>query len=149
VKEVTIGSATKNDISEILELLYEMKRPKPKTRSEKSLFKKKILRYLSDKDKKILVARHDSKIIGVVSMIFLTRLNRTKKELYIPELVVSKSYRRQGVGKSLIDHCIKTAKKKGCFRIRLESGKQRRVAHIFYPKLGFEQSSLSYHKNIR
>ncbi|MEM3024632.1 MAG: hypothetical protein QXW38_01930 [Candidatus Nitrosotenuis sp.] len=36
------------------------------------------------------------------------------------------------------------AKKKKCYRIRLESGYQRKTAHIFYKKLGFEQRALTY-----
>ncbi|MGQ0772551.1 MAG: GNAT family N-acetyltransferase [Nitrososphaerota archaeon] len=140
----SIRAASKNDIPSILNLLYQLKRPKPKTRSENARFGKQILRYLSDADKKILVAESDSGIIGLVSLVFIPRLNRTKLELYIPELVVAKGSRRSGVGESLIEYCIGIAKKKKCFRMRLESGYQRREAHKFYKKLGFEQSALSY-----
>jgi GNAT superfamily N-acetyltransferase len=140
----SIRAASKNDAPSILNLLYELKRPKPKTRSEKAIFGKQILRYLSDMDKKILVAESDSGIIGLVSLVFIPRLNRTKLELYIPELVVAKGSRRSGVGESLIKSCIGIAKRKRCFRIRLESGYKRKEAHKFYKKLGFEQPSLSY-----
>lgn len=140
----SIRAASKNDVPSILSLLYELERPKPKTRSEKAYFGKQVLRYLSDVDKKILVAESDSGIIGLVSLVFVPRLNRTKLELYIPELVVAKGSRRSGVGESLMEHCIGIAKRKNCFRIRLESGHQRMEAHKFYKKLGFEQSALSY-----
>ncbi len=145
---IKIRAATKNDVLRILELLYEMQRPKPKSKSEKAKFTKLVLQYLSDEDKKILMAVNDSKIVGLVSMVFLPRLNRTKQELYIPELVVTKKYRRLGVGKLLIESCIGIAKRKNCFRIRLESGNQRKEAHKFYKSLGFEQSSLSYNFNL-
>jgi ribosomal protein S18 acetylase RimI-like enzyme len=81
-------------------------------------------------------------------MMFLPRLNRTRQELYIPELIVAKKYRRLGVGKMLIESCVGIAKRKNCFRIRLESGKQRKEAHKFYPSLGFEQSALSYNYDL-
>jgi ribosomal protein S18 acetylase RimI-like enzyme len=148
VTHIKIRTATKNDILTILELLYEMQRPKPKTKSEKTKFTKLILQYLSEGDKKILVAYDDSKVVGLVSMMFLSRLNRIRKELYIPELVVAKKYRRLGVGNLLIESCIGIAKRKNCFRIRLESGKQRKEAHKFYQSLGFEQSALSYNFNL-
>lgn len=144
VKNIKIRTATKNDFATILELLYELKRPQPKTNAEKIQFEKQISLYISDKNKKILVAESNSKVVGLVSMIFLQRLNRTRQELYIPELVVAKNYKRLGIGKLLINLCINIAKKKNCFRIRLESGKQRKEAHKFYPKIGFEQSALSY-----
>jgi ribosomal protein S18 acetylase RimI-like enzyme len=148
MKRIKTRPATKNDISIILELLYELKRPKPKTKSQKAKFTKLILQYLSDKDKKILVAKDDSKIVGLVTMMFLSRLNQTRQELYIPELIVTNDYRRQGIGESLIKSCIDVAKRKNCFRIRLESGYQRKEAHKFYRYLGFEQYALSYNLKL-
>jgi ribosomal protein S18 acetylase RimI-like enzyme len=148
MKHVKIRTATKNDILSILDLLYELQRPKPKTKSEKIKFTKQILRYLSEEDKKILVAEDSTKIIGLVAMMFLPRLNRTKKELYIPELVVKKGYMRLGIGKLLIKSSIHTGKRKNCFRIRLESGNQRKEAHQFYRDVGFDQSAQSYSLNL-
>jgi ribosomal protein S18 acetylase RimI-like enzyme len=148
MRRIKIRVAAKNDILAILELLYEMQRPKPKTKSEKTKFAKLVLQYLSEEDKKILVADDGSKIVGLISMMFLPRLNRTRQELYIPELIVAKKYRRLGVGKMLIESCVGIAKRKNCFRIRLESGKQRKEAHKFYPSLGFEQSALSYNYDL-
>lgn len=148
MKNVKIRKANKKDIDEILNLLYQLQRPKPKTGTENMAFRKRILQYLDEKDKEIIVSEQNSKIIGLVSIMLLPRLNRTKLELYIPELVVSKDNRGLGVGKSLMKSCINTAKKKKCFRIRLESGNQRKDAHKFYKKIGFEQSALSYTMTI-
>ncbi len=89
----------------------------------------------------------DMKIVGMVSVIFLQRLNRNSLEMYIPELVVLEEYHNQGTGKKLINSCIILAKEKKCHRIRLESGNQRKESHEFYKHLGFEQSSLSFTKN--
>ncbi|HEY8110422.1 MAG TPA: GNAT family N-acetyltransferase [Candidatus Nitrosotenuis sp.] len=148
MNNITIRKANKGDIAEILNLLYQLQRPKPKTNSESIAFRKQIFQYLDEKDKKIIVYEQNSKIIGLVSMMFLPRLNRTKLELYIPELVVSKDNRGLGVGKSLMESCVNMAKKRKCFRIRLESGNQRKDAHKFYKKIGFEQSALSYTMTI-
>ncbi|MEW6042772.1 MAG: GNAT family N-acetyltransferase [Thermoproteota archaeon] len=142
--KVSVRKATRSDTSSILELLYELGRPAPKNKSEKVNFVKQIAHYIREPDKKILVALLDSEIVGLVSMVFLQRLNQTKLEMYIPELVVAKKFHRRGIGKSLIDACIKIAEKKNCYRIRLESGYQRKTAHIFYKKLGFEQHALTY-----
>ena len=102
------------------------------------------MQYLKDKDKKIFLATLDSKTVGLVSMIFMSRLNKSKLELYIPELVVLESHRNMGIGKSLVDFCIKMAQKKNCFRIRLESGNKRVAAHQFYQTLGFVQYAKTY-----
>lgn len=143
VTSIKIRTAKKSDTDEILILLYQLGRPNPKTKPEKSVFEKRILQYLKEKDKKIFLATLDSKVVGLVSVIFVPRLNQTKPELYIPELVVLESHRNMGIGKSLIDFCIKVTKK-NCFRIRLESGHKRISAHKFYQTLGFDQYAKTY-----
>ena len=145
----TIREASDKDILIILGLLYDLGRSKPQKDSDVDTFRKLITKYLTDSDKQILVVvLDDVKIIGMASMVFLPRLNRTTPEMYIPELVVLEKYHNQGIGKKLINSCIVLAKEKKCHRIRLESGNQRKESHQFYKHLGFEQSALSFTKNL-
>ena len=146
---VIIREAARKDIPIILGLLYELGRPKPQKDSDVDSFRKLVKKYLADSDKKILVAEIDDvEIIGMVSLTFLSRLNRNTLEMYIPELVVLKKYQNQGIGKKLMESCITLAKEKKCHRIRLESGNQRKNSHQFYKNLGFEQGALSFTKNL-
>ena len=146
---VIIREASDKDIPIILGLLYELGRPKPQKDSDVDSFRKLVKKYATDSDKQILVAELDDiEIIGMVSVMFLPRLNRDTLEMYIPELVVLKKYQNQGIGKKLINSCITLAKEKKCHRIRLESGNQRKDSHQFYKNLGFEQSGLSFTKNF-
>jgi N-acetylglutamate synthase-like GNAT family acetyltransferase len=146
--QVLIRQASEKDIPSILELLYELGRPEPVDEKEIKIFKNKISDYFSDPLKFIIVAEKDSQILGLASIILLQRLNHAKFEMYIPELVVTKEQRYSGIGKNLISYCIDLAKKKNCYRIRLESGNQRTESHKFYKSLGFVQSSLSFDKTL-
>ena len=146
---VIIREASDKDIPIILGLLYDLGRPKPQKDSDVDTFRKQITKYLTDSDKQILVAvLDDMKIIGIVSIVFLSRLNRSTLEMYIPELVVLEKYHNQRIGKKLINSCTALAKEKKCHRIRLESGNQRKESHQFYQNLGFEQSALSFTNNL-
>lgn len=127
-------------------MLYELGRPKARTKSQKSIFEKRILQYLQQKQ--LTVAQIDSKIVGVISMTLIPRLNQTKLEMYIPELVVSAKYRKMGIGKALINHAVSVAKKKNCFRIRLESGHARKESHKFYSHLGFDQYAKTFRLDL-
>ena len=139
---ISIRQAKKNDIPEILGLLYELGRPKPKNDSQVDSFRNLVKKQISDNDKTLLVAiRDDVHLVGLASIVFLDRLNQLGLELYIPELVVTENYQRQGVGKNLIDACISLANEKNCYRIRLESGNSRIESHKFYSNLGFESNS--------
>jgi ribosomal protein S18 acetylase RimI-like enzyme len=146
---VVIRNASINDIPIILELLYELGRPRPQEDREIDEFSNIVKKYLlSEPTKKIIIAEYDNKIVGMVSMMLLSRLNRKSLELYIPELIVQKDHQNKGIGKKLMESCIDFAKQNKCHRIRLESGNQRIGSHLFYKKLGFEQSSLSFTKNL-
>ena len=146
---VEIRTASDNDIPIILGMLYELGRPKPQIDSDVDVFRKLVKKYITDSDKIILLAvSNGTKIIGMVSIVFLSRLNRDTLEMYIPELVVLEKHHRQGIGKKLIQSCISLAEEKKCHRIRLESGNQRKESHQFYSSLGFEQSSLSFTLNL-
>jgi N-acetylglutamate synthase-like GNAT family acetyltransferase len=146
--ELSIRESSNKDIPSILNLLYELERPKPLDDNEIKIFKNKIFDYFSDSKKIILVAEQDGKIVGIVSIIYLQRLNRAKPEMYIPELIVTEKLRYSGIGKKLIQYCFDLAKKKNCYRIRLESGNQRKESHKFYKTIGFEQSALTFTKSI-
>jgi len=150
MKDVLIRKAAKQDVPVLLSLLYELGRPKPKNDSDVDDFRKMVKQYLSDSDKEILVAEHeDIEIVGMVSIALLPRLNQKNFEMYIPELVVSEKHRNSGIGDKLINACIELAKEKKCHRIRLESGNLRTESHVFYKKRGFEQSALSFSKELK
>jgi len=150
MKDVLIRKAAKQDVPILLSLLYELGRPKPKNDSDVDDFRKMVKKYLSDSDKEILVAEHeDIEIVGMVSIALLPRLNQKNFEMYIPELVVSEKHRNSGIGDKLINACIELAKEKKCHRIRLESGNLRTESHVFYKKRGFEQSALSFSKELK
>jgi ribosomal protein S18 acetylase RimI-like enzyme len=149
MNNVKIRSASNKDISILLNLLYDLGRPKPQEDSNVDIFRKLVHKYLTDSNKKILVAELDEiEIVGIVSVVFLSRLNHIDSEMYVPELIVLEKYQNSGIGKKLISSCVSLAKEKKCHRIGLESGNQRKESHHFYSNLGFEQSALSFTKNL-
>ena len=124
---VAVRTSSGKDAPMLLGLLYDLGRPKPKKDSEVETFRELVTKYVKDSDKTILVAELDDvKIIGMVSVVYLPRLNQSTLEMYVPELVVLEKYRNHGIGKKLIHHCIALAKDKKCHRLRLESGNQRK-----------------------
>lgn len=146
---VTVRTSSDKDIPILLGLLYDLGRPKPQKDSDVETFRKLVTKYVKDSDKTILVAElDDMKIIGMVSIMYLSRLNQSTLEMYIPELVVLQKYQNHGIGKKLINSCITLAQEKKCHRIRLESGNQRKDSHEFYKHIGFEQSAFSFTLNL-
>ena len=147
--QTIVRDSSFSDIPSILKLLYDLGRLIPKSDIEKENFEKLIKEFFIDTRKKILVAETDNiKIIGLVSIMFLSRLNQNALEMYIPELIIDKDYRNMGIGRQLINSCIVLAKNKKCHRIRLESANHRIDSHLFYKHMGFEQSAFSFTLNL-
>jgi GNAT superfamily N-acetyltransferase len=141
-----IRSARMKDTDRIIELLCKLGRPEPRNEQEMEHFTKVTQNYISKKDKKtmILVAEADSKVVGIVSLVFLPRLNRTRPEAWIPDFIVDRQYRNRGIGKELLEKCISIARKEKCWRIRLETGLSRKGAQRFYKKLQMEPFALAF-----
>jgi GNAT superfamily N-acetyltransferase len=135
-KPPIIRRAKMKDADRIIELVSELRRPEPKNEEEIKHFAKLIQNYISEKeDKMILVAEIDSKVVGLVSLVFLPRLNRSKLEAWIPDFIVDQEYRNKGIGRELLNKCIEIARREKCWRIRLETGLSRKRAQRFYKKM--------------
>ena len=144
---VQTRKARKNDVKSIIKLLIELGRPVPK-KNEIRHFSNVVNHYITDSDKSMFVALDDSKIVGMVSIIFLPRLNQNREEAWIPDLIINKKYQKHGIGTSLLKKCLDIAEKKNCYRIRLESGLSRKDTHKFYKNLKIKPFALSFEKRI-
>lgn len=66
----------------------------------------------------------------------------------IEEFVVSEKYRGKGIGKKLMNHALKEAKKLGCVEVQLYSNLKRKSAHKFYKKSGFKNTAYLFWKSL-
>ena len=109
-------------------------------------FHKKQLGYLLLKAKSlVLVASADDKIIG--SMIVLLRENIMQARIY--SLNVHPSYRRMGIGRSLMDTALEFLKERGFRKFTLEAGVNNTAARNLYESKSFSVDKIlrSYYKN--
>jgi ribosomal protein S18 acetylase RimI-like enzyme len=150
---VKLRTAEAKDIKSMIVLLGELERPLPKDKYENSKFQKLINGYIQSDSNNgnlgIILATINSRIVGLVSFVLLERLNQSSRELWIPDLVVSGKHRKRGIGKLLAKRCESIAKRKKCYRIRLESRKDRTDSHKFYTKMGFQQIALVFEKRLK
>jgi GNAT superfamily N-acetyltransferase len=142
-KPLVIRRAKMKDTDRLIELVSELGRPEPKNEEEIKHFAKLIQNYISEKDKMIVVAEINSKVVGLVSLVFLPRLNRSKPEAWIPDFIVDQEHRNKGIGRELLKKCIGIARKEKCWRIRLETGLSRKQAQRFYKMMGMKPFALA------
>lgn len=59
--------------------------------------------------------------------------------IHIQGLVVDQRFRREGIGRQLVEGACNWAKSRGHDQISVRSNAKRKGAHDFYPSLGFER----------
>jgi diamine N-acetyltransferase len=77
----------------------------------------------------------DKKIIGFASF-FFAYYSWSGKAVYLDDLYVQSQYRKQGMGKKLLDAIIAHAKKEQCRKLRWQVSNWNYNAISFYKKLG-------------
>jgi len=92
----------------------------------------------------IWVAQKDDLVVGCISLSLMHWFHHHKgKFARITSLVVDQNYRRQGIGKMLVEFAENHARESGCIAIELTSGMHRSAlgSHDFYTNLGYDDLS--------
>jgi len=130
---IQIRKATKKDIKEIAELMKkELSKPPFNEKTGTRGILKSLSYYFKTTD--IYVAVLDGKIIGVVDL-FIDQ-HWEGPVIIIEDLAVDSRYRKQGIGKKLLDRVGDMAKKKKVKAIYFQTHRKS-PSLTFYKKLGF------------
>lgn len=105
-------------------------------------------RHLARNDTASLVAEVGGAVVGFMSLEFRERLNRTRPQAWIPDLIVAESHRGSGAGKALLLRGIELADARGCWSVTLESGHSRHVAHQLYRSAGMVDQAVSFIRQL-
>lgn len=96
---------------------------------------------IADVNQVLLIAEHDSKVVGSVQMTFIQNLkSRACRRAVIQSMFVHPSHQGGGVGTALIREAARLASEARCISLELVSNKAREKAHRFYKHLGFKPS---------
>lgn len=110
---------------------------------------KELLADIVSRKKIFLVAEYKNEIIGLIDGKIIDDLEAYKEKIaYINRFVVDESYRKNGVGKLLIDEFSKIVKQKECKYLKLNAFEQNIPAIDFYKNYGFEEYSIMYMKKM-
>ncbi|GAC1306691.1 MAG: hypothetical protein NVSMB10_11640 [Steroidobacteraceae bacterium] len=95
---------------------------------------------ISGVDSSVVVARSGNRCSGGLPLLTAFAIMHLGDEVaHLNLLAVIPSYRRQGLGRQLIEWLTATAMAAGVFRINLELRARNRDARQFYERLGFER----------
>lgn len=134
--------ATLDDINEIAVIMKEISDIHINARPD--IFKEKSIEDLVIDIKKslewILIAKEDHIVKGILICKLKIVENhpnlKDSKILWIDDLGVNNKFRKQGIGKMLVDKAIELAKQNDCIRVDLNCWKLNENALQFYKKIG-------------
>lgn len=109
----------------------------------------RLSRILARSDQRFLVAELDGRLVGWVHAI-VWEFVETAAFVVIGGLVVDRSLRRKGIGRTLLSKAEEWAVEQGCSVVRLWSSVVRAEAHRFYEQLGYRniKSQYSFVKSV-
>jgi GNAT superfamily N-acetyltransferase len=103
-----------------------------------------------DTNNRVLLAIIDGAIVGSLQLVIFASLSRTgAKRALIEAVRVTSELRGKNIGTALMKHAIAEARAAGCGVVQLTSDRRRARAHLFYRRLGFEQSHVGFKLELK
>ena len=93
-------------------------------------------------DSHLLVAKINAIVVGLINFSLHQTATAPGMSGLIDELIVSKDYRGQGIGKQLISVAINRCRQLGCCELEVCTGKANTKAREFYKHCGFEEDAV-------
>jgi GNAT superfamily N-acetyltransferase len=141
VTKAKIREAAEADAAALTSLLDELGYPASERQTGE-----RLQRLLADPGQRVLVAELEGEIAGVAVVQIYCVLTNDHPDCLLDVLVVAGRARRRGVGMALVEAVEEEARRRGCYRVVLESGNWRGDAHDFYRALGYENVARGFHK---
>ena len=146
---ITITEAAHDDLdalAALLGLLFEHEPEFSADRSKQAAGLKLIIDH--PKVGKILVARKENTVVGMVNLLFTVSTALGQPVVILDDLVVSSDERCKGVGKQLMDEAIQYCAEHGYARISLQTDFDNYSAQHLYSSRGFVRSTMIPYRKI-
>lgn len=133
-----IRAATVEDWPQVAGLLVELGRDVSPSASSNPSYVILFGGHLALRETRTLVADElGGRVLGFLDLEFRQRLGHPRPQAWVNDLVVTEPARGQGIGTALMREAETLARKRGCFRMSLETSGWREGAKRFYDREGW------------
>jgi GNAT superfamily N-acetyltransferase len=144
---MTIIEASKKHLPQILRLYAEVldKGEVLSITDAENIFNK----MLTYPNYKVYIVEIDYQVVGTFALLIMDNLAHIGTPSgIIEDVVVSKDFQGNGIGKLMMNFAMEKCREFGCYKMVLSSNLKRVEAHQFYENLGFEKHGFSYRINL-
>ena len=143
--DVVLEEATAEDLPALIELMSDdmlgASRDGIRSEEDRQRYERAFAAIDDDPAHLLVVGRLEGEAVATLQLIVTPSIARRGAFRAVIESVrVSSSLRSQGIGAALVRWAVEEARRRGCDMVQLTSDKQRKDAHRFYERLGFERS---------
>ena len=136
--EVRIRDAVVDDWPQVAGLLVELGRDVSPSAVSNPSYVIRFGGHLALRESRTLVAEEPGgRLVGFVDLEFRQRLGHPRPQAWVNDLVVTESERSRGIGSALLERAEELARRRGCFRMSLETAGWREETHTFYMRQGW------------
>ena len=144
MSEITFRHATAADLPAIVALLADDDIGESRESSSRELapeYSRAFEEMGVCPDNFVLLAELDGALAGSLQLVFIPGLSRQgAKRAIIESVRVQSAVRGKNIGTALMKQAIAEARAAGCKLVQLTSDRRRSRAHLFYRRLGFQQT---------
>lgn len=144
MSEINLREMTEKDCAQVCNLLDELGHPADE---EEVLQRFKRLKR-NGSGSQIVAVSTDGEVIGLCAVSFAPVIHRQLDVGRITTLIVSRLYRKLGIGQKLVVHAEKIMTSNGSRRIEVASANERQQAHNFYESLGYLREGIRFTKTL-
>lgn len=112
-------------------------------------YKRELLETIGKQHGEILIAKEGNKVVGLVAWFLEEEYEFDEPYGYISDIVVSESYRGQGIGQQLLDEAMSQIKNTGVKRVHIGVLLANTETKNFYTKNGFSDYSVEMTKELK
>lgn len=139
----TIRKATQGDIPRILDLYKELTGEKQNSPSD--TIDRVFAEITASPNQEFLVAEKEGSVVATLFLQIVPNLSHnTCPWVILENMIVDSRYRRQGIGRRLVEYAFNRAREAGCYKVQLLSNNRRHDAHQFYRSMGFKDSAVGF-----
>jgi GNAT superfamily N-acetyltransferase len=139
---LTIRDAVPADADAIATLLDQLGYPADAEAVDARLER---LRVVGDR---VVVAEVDGRPVGFAHLQVAPAIERDRPAAKIGALVVDQAHRGSGIGRALVEAMETEARTRGCELLFLTTAARRKDAHVFYERVGLEETGKRFGKEL-